>query len=403
MANTSKPYQGSVAAKNLVRAPNVKISAAAEPLTLDPVYAAQSAHLRYVSDRVPGITRVRSGEGFIYYDLNGRIIRNVDELKRIKSIGIPPAWKNVWICPDPNGHIQAVGYDARGRKQYRYHVRWREVRDETKFEHMLTFGRSLPRIRQRVETGLRLPDLPREKVLAAVVRLMERTLGRIGNPEYAKQNKTFGLTTLRHDHVRIVKGRIELDFRGKKGIHHHKVISDPILARILKNCADLPGSELFQYLDEDGRLHHIYSEHVNVYLRETSGHHITAKDFRTWAATNLTVLELAFLHEPKPTRKGVVLVVKRVAAQLGNTPAVCRKSYIHPRVLACYTDGSLRPTLVMIEKSVREPELWAVEGVVMRLLVEWHAGGAKATDAAAKAVRVALGEIKPRRESAIVL
>jgi DNA topoisomerase I len=247
------------------------------------------------------------------------------------------------------------------------------VRDETKFEHMLTFGRSLPLIRRRVEADLQLPHLPREKVLAAVVRLMERTLGRVGNPEYAKQNKTSGLTTLRHDHVRIVQGRIELDFRGTKGIHHHRVVSDPVLAQILEKCADLPGSELFQYLDEEGKLHHIYSEHVNDYLRDFRPLHHgqglpylgSYKPHRAGAGVSARTQS----HQKRRRERG-----ERVAEQLGNTPAVCRKSYIHPPVLACYVDGSLQPTLVMIEKSVREPELWAVEGVVMRLLAEWHGG-----------------------------
>jgi DNA topoisomerase-1 len=354
--------------------------------------AAEAAHLHYVNDRLPGIRRLRAGHGFVYRGPGGGILRDPEELRRIKALGIPPAWTDVWICPDPDGHLQAVGYDACGRKQYRYHPRWREVRDETKFEHLLTFGRALPRIRRRVEADLRRRGLPREKVLAAVVRLLERTLGRVGNPEYARQNNTFGLTTLRHDHVQVVGGRIELDFRGKHGIHHHEVVSDPILARILKNCHELPGSELFQYLDEAGERHHVSSGHVNAYLRQVSGHHLTAKDFRTWAATNLAVLEMVTLHEPRPTRKGVVAVVSRVAAQLGNTAAVCRKAYIHPRVLASYLDGSLRPTLGLLQASVREPEMYAVEGVVLRLLAEWHAGGRRATEAADKAVRLALGE-----------
>jgi DNA topoisomerase-1 len=361
-----------------------------DPPAIDPLVAAEIARLNYVSDRVPGIRRVRAGNGFRYRDAEGRLVTGPDVLHRIQSLGIPPAWTDVWICPDPDGHIQAVGYDARGRKQYRYHPRWREVRDETKFEHMLTFGQALPRIRQRVAADLRCRGLPREKVLASVVRLMERSLARVGNPEYARENESFGLTTLRRDHVRIEGGRIELDFRGKAGVHHHKVISDPVLARILRSCQELPGSELFQYLDEAGVSHRISSEHVNAYLREISGHHITAKDYRTWAATNLAVLEMALLQEPRPTRKGVVTVVKRVAEQLGNTPAVCRKSYIHPRALASYLDGSLRPTLESIEKSIRVPEMWAVEGVVMKLLAQWHPGGRAATDAADRAVSRAL-------------
>ena len=370
-----------------------RLAAIADPATIDPLVAAKAANLVYVSDRIPGITRLRAGRGFVYRDRAGRAIRDPDELSRIQSLGIPPAWTHVWICPDPDGHIQAVGYDARGRKQYRYHARWREVRDETKFEHMLTFGRALPRIRQRVQADLRRRGLAREKVLAAVVRLMERTLGRVGNPAYARENQSFGLTTLRHDHVRITpKGQVELEFRGKAGVHYHKLITDPVLNRILRNCQDLPGSELFQYPDESGMLRRISSGHVNAYLRDISGHHVTAKDFRTWAATNLAVLEMALLHEPRPTKKGTVAIVKRVAEQLGNTPAVCRKSYIHPRVLACYLDGTLLPTLAMLEASVRAPGMWAVEGVVMRLLAEWHAGGRKATEAADRAVRRALGE-----------
>jgi DNA topoisomerase-1 len=373
-------------------APRSGIGIVADPPTYDPVVAAAVAELHYVSDRIPGITRERAGNDFVYRAPDGRIIHDPETLRRIRSLAIPPAWTRVWICPDPDGHLQAVGYDARGRKQYKYHPRWRAVRDETKFEHMLTFGRALPKIRQRVERDLNRPGLPREKVLAAVVRLMERTLGRVGNPEYAKQNNSFGLTTLRDDHVRIEGGRIELDFRGKHGIQHHKVVSDPKLARILKNCQELPGQELFKYIDEDGALHHVTSEHVNAYLRETTGHHITAKDFRTWAATNLAVLEIIALNEPRPTRKGVVTVVKHVAAQLGNTPAVCRSSYIHPRVLASYLDGSLRPTLAEAETSIRAPEMWAVEGLVIRLLKEWESGGSAATAAADRAVSKALGE-----------
>jgi DNA topoisomerase-1 len=357
--------------------------------TFDPLVAAEVAKLRYVSDRVPGIARLRSGESFVYRDPQGRPIRDAAELARFKALRIPPAWTDVWICPDPNGHIQAVGRDARGRKQYLYHPRWREVRDGTKFAHMLTFGKALPRIRRQVERDIRRRGLPREKILAAVVRLMERTLGRVGNSEYARQNESFGLTTLRRDHVRFAGGSIELDFRGKHGVHQHKVISDPTLARILRGCHELPGSELFKYLDEDGTLHHISSEHVNAYLRDCSGHHITAKDFRTWAATNLAVLEMVPLRQAKPTKRAVAGVVKRVAEQLGNTPAVCRKSYIHPRVLACYLDGSLKPTLAMIASSIRAPELYAVEGVVMRLLRKWTA-----------ADKLIAGALAPRQQPA---
>jgi DNA topoisomerase-1 len=341
-----------------------------EPPTLDPLIAAEVAQLRYVGDRMSGIRRRRAGKhGFDYYDPAGRLIRDADELRR--------------ICPDPNGHLQAVGRDARGRKQYLYHARWREVRDETKFEHMLAFGRALPLIRQRVEADLNRRGLPHEKVLAAVVRLMERSLARVGNPEYAKQNDSFGLTTLRDDHVRLEGGRIVLDFRGKHGVLQHKVISDAKLARILKYCHDLPGSELFKYVNEAGEVRHISSEDVNRYLRDTAGRHITAKDFRTWAATSLAVLQIAALGDAKPTKKAAAAVVKRVAEQLGNTPAVCRKSYIHPRLLSSYLDGSLQPVLATMQQCTRAPELWAVEALVMRLLAFWEkTGGSVVADRA---------------------
>lgn len=304
--------------------------------------AAKAAHLRYVSDRQPGITTERTKDGFVYRNSQGSTINDRGELARIRAIAVPPAWTAVWICPHRNGHIQATGRDSRGRKQYRYHSQWRSVRDETKFEHMLVFGGALSAIRSRVEADLAKPGLPREKVLAAVVRLMERTFARVGNSEYARHNESFGLTTLRNRHVRVSRERIELDFRAKSGIQHHSVVTDRKLARIIKNCRDLPGSELFQYLDEDGTRHSIDSGDVNDYLREVSGREITAKDFRTWAATNLAVLATLQLNEGKPTKKGSLQIVKQVAEQLGNTPAVCRKSYIHPMVLENYLDGALK-------------------------------------------------------------
>jgi DNA topoisomerase-1 len=299
-------------------------SAPADPASLLSINAAQlaarNAHLRYVSDQRPGIARERRVDGFIYRDREGYVINDRDELARINALAVPPAWTDVWICADRNGHIQAVGRDARGRKQYRYHARWRSVRDETKYEHILAFGRALPAIRRQVENDLAKPGLPREKVLTAVVRLMERTLARVGNPGYARQNESFGLTTLRNRHIRITRGQIELDFRAKHGIRHHSVISDRKLARILRNCRELPGSELFQYVDEGGKRHAIDSGEVNDYLRDVSGREITAKDFRAWAATNLAVLALHQLNEKKPTKKGCLQVVKQVAGQLGTRP-----------------------------------------------------------------------------------
>jgi DNA topoisomerase-1 len=323
-----------------------------------------------VSDRQPGITRHAVAGGFVYRDPKGKVIKDAAELARIKALAVPPAWTDVWICPLGNGHLQATGRDARRRKQYRYHARWRRTRDETKYDRMLDFGRALPAIRRRIEADLGLPGLPREKVLAAVVRLLEDTLARVGNPEYAAQNNTFGLTTLRNRHVRIVGGRIELDFRAKHGIRHVSLVSDRKLARVVKNCRDLPGSELFQYIDEAGERHCIDSADVNDYLREISGRDISAKDFRTWAATNLAVLALAEQEEEKPTKKAQIEAIKQVAKRLGNTPAVCRKCYLHPAVLDGYFDGSLRKTLAAVEQEGEPPEMWRIERIVMRFLAE---------------------------------
>jgi DNA topoisomerase-1 len=260
----------------------------------------------------------------------------------------PPAYRDVWICRAPNGHLQAVGRDARGRKQYRYHPRWRAVRDESKYHKMLVFGRVLPRIRRRVGRDLGKPGLPREKVLATIVRLLERTLARIGNEEYARTNKSFGLTTLRHRHVRIKGGELIFDFRAKHGIRSHIDLQDRKLARIVGKCQDLPGQELFQYVNHDGTVHAVGSEDVNAYLREISGEEITAKDFRTWAATNLAALALreleAFDSEGR-AKRNIVAAVESVAKILGNTPAICRKCYIHPAIIKGYLDGSLLEAL----------------------------------------------------------
>lgn len=340
-----------------------------DPPTVDPRIAARAARLRHVSDTAPGLTRRRAGRGFVYRDPDGRTVRDAATLQRIRSLGIPPAWRDVWICPHAHGHLQAVGYDARGRKQYRYHPRWREVRDQTKFGHMLTFAAALPAIRARVAADLQLPGLPRDKVLAAVVRLMERTLGRIGNLEYAQQNESFGLTTLRRRHVRVQGGRIELDFAGKHGVRYHNVVSDALLARIIRRCTDLPGSELFKYTDERGRPHRVSSEHVNRYLGRISGQHITAKDFRTWAAACLAVLAAAQQGDAPPTAHAAAAVVQAVAAQLGNTPAVCRKSYIHPRLLAGLLDGSLQPHLKALQGGAA---LADAERLVAQLLALWE-------------------------------
>ena len=315
---------------------------------LDPLVAAKRARLRHVRDDRPGITRHNARNGFDYRAPDGALIGDVATLRRIKSLVIPPAWTDVWICPHPNGHVQATGRDARGRKQYRYHPRWRETRDETKYGKMLLFSRVLPLIRRRVAADLRRPGLPRERVLAAIVRLLELTLFRIGNVEYSKANKSFGLTTLRDRHVQIEGDHIRLCFRGKSGVQHEGDINDRRLARIIKNCRDLPGYELFQYLDDDGHRHAVDSADVNDYLREISGEDVTAKDFRTWAGTNLAAIALqqfeAFDSEAK-RRRAILRAVEHVAKHLGNTVAVCRKCYIHPAIFEGYLDGSLLQTL----------------------------------------------------------
>lgn len=337
--------------------------------------AAKAARLRYVSDREPGITRAKAARGgFVYRDPSGKVIRGAAELARIKALAVPPAWTEVWICCEASGHLQATGRDARGRKQYRYHPRWRRTRDETKYEHMLEFGRALPAIRRRVEADLARPGLPREKVIAAVVRLMEDTLARVGNPEYAAQNNTFGLTTLRNRHVRILGGRIELDFRAKHGIRHVSRVSDRKLARVVKNCRDLPGSELFQYLDEAGERHCIDSADVNDYLRGISGREITAKDFRTWAATSLALVTLAGEEREPPTHKAQVEAIKRVAKRLGNTPAICRKCYIHPAVLEGHLNGSLPRMLAAVGQEETPARMWRIERAVMRFLARQASG-----------------------------
>ena len=318
----------------------------ARTLTPAPVDAARSAGLRHVSDGNPGITRTMSSLGFKYYRADGRVIRQPSELKRIASLVIPPAWTDVWICPDPRGHIQATGRDARGRKQYRYHPDWRRVRDDTKYERLPAFAAALPKIRMRTSGDLARAGLPREKVLAAVVRLLEKSLIRVGNEEYAKDNHSFGLTTFRNRHVRVRGSQVDFEFRGKSGKRHSIRISDRRLAQIVKHCRDLPGQELFQYVDDDGRRCQIGSGDVNAYLREISGEDFTAKDFRTWFGTVLACTALRAMSATAATSgslasKQVVEAIDAVAGVLGNTRAVCRKSYIHPGVIEAYTDGTI--------------------------------------------------------------
>ena len=336
-------------------------------LVLDPVESSKLAGLRYVTDATPGITRKRRGKYFQYFDPEGKPIRDKDVLARIKSLAIPPAWTNVWICPRANGHLQATGRDAKGRKQSRYHPRWREVRDETKYERMRLFGEALPVIRERVEKDLALPGLPREKVLATIVRLLETTFIRVGNEEYAKENHSYGLTTMRTKHVDVDGSTVQFKFRGKSGKRHMIDINDRRLARIIKRCLDLPGYELFQYEDNDGSAHSIDSSDVNEYLRTITEQPFTAKDFRTWAGTVLACLELRALElceTQTQAKKNIVQAIKNVAERLGNTPAVCRKCYVHPAVLDCYLRGDLVRILEAAEKkaaknthSLREEEV----------------------------------------------
>jgi DNA topoisomerase I len=312
--------------------------------SLDPVESARLAGLRYVSDNQPGIRRKATGKGVTYVRPDGSTLTDDEDLNRIKRLAIPPAWTDVWICANPRGHLQATGRDARGRKQYRYHPRYREVRDEAKYGRMLAFAGALPQIRARVEEDLRKPGLPREKVLATVVRLLEATLIRVGNEEYARTNKSFGLTTMRDRHVEVAGSRVFFRFRGKSGKQHKVILSDRRLATIVKRCRDIPGSELFQYVDDEGQPQTIDSGDVNDYLREITGEDFTAKDFRTWSGTVLAALALAEFEafdNQTQAKKNLVAAIERVAEKLGNTTSVCRKCYIHPAIIDSYLDGTI--------------------------------------------------------------
>jgi DNA topoisomerase-1 len=310
----------------------------------DPRQAAKAANLCYVCDTKPGFTRALKGEHFHFYDLAGAEITDPHKIQRIRKLAIPPAYKDVWICPKANGHLQASGRDARGRKQYRYHVKWREIRDEGKYGRMLTFGAKLPNIRAQVDRDLSRPGLPKKKVLASVVRLLEKTLIRVGNEEYAKQNHSFGLTTFRNRHAVVKGAHVTFDFRGKHGIDHHIDLQDRRLAKIVDRMHHIPGQDLFQFLDADGNHHAVTSDDVNAYLHEIAGDEFTAKDFRTWAATNLAALALAefeLADSAAKQKKNIVQAVETVAKKLGNTPSVCRKCYIHPEIFNGYLDGTL--------------------------------------------------------------
>ncbi|WP_135470449.1 DNA topoisomerase IB [Crenalkalicoccus roseus] len=306
--------------------------------------AAREAGLRHVSDEAPGILRRRAGRGFTYRLPEGGPVRDAATLRRIRALAIPPAWTQVWICPDPDGHIQATGRDQKGRKQYRYHPRWRAVRDAAKYGHMLEFARALPGIRARVQADMRLPGLPRERVLATVVHLLEATLIRVGNDDYAARNGSYGLTTLRARHVQVDGAALRFAFRGKSGRVWRLRVTDRRVARIARACQELPGQELFQYLDAEGAVRDVTSGDVNAYLREISGRDITAKDFRTWAGTVLAAMalrELGAVDGQAAAKRNITAAIERVAARLGNTPTICRQCYVHPQVFDAYLEGDL--------------------------------------------------------------
>ena len=318
--------------------------AAATPGIVDAKEAAAEAGLRYVSDERPGITRRRSGTGFAYRMPDGSPVRDKAALERIRSLAIPPAYRDVWICPHANGHIQATGRDDKGRKQYRYHTRWREVRDAAKFEHIMEFAAALPDIRARVDADMKKPGMPREKVLATVVHLLETTLIRVGNDDYAKQNGSFGLTTLRNRHVEVDGSALRFSFKGKSGKNWRLGVKDRRVARIVRQCQELPGQELFQYLDADGQPRDVTSDDVNEYLREIAGAEVTAKDFRTWAGTVLAALALQECERfstQAAAKRNIRAAIESVSARLGNTPTICRKCYVHPEILDCYLDEAL--------------------------------------------------------------
>jgi DNA topoisomerase-1 len=323
--------------------------AAVENQLPDPKAFAKAAGLKYIMDVGPGIKRVGTSlKNFKFVSPTGKVVRDPATLRRIRSLAIPPAWTDVWICPDPDGHVQATGKDARGRKQYRYHPMWRSARDETKFHRMIAFGRALPKIRKVTSKHLKIKGLPKQKVLAAIVQLLEKTLIRVGNDEYAKTNDSFGLTTIQDKHVEVNGGKVNFGFKGKSGVEHEIELNSPGLAKIVKQCQDLPGQELFGYINDRGEQVDVKSQDVNEYLREITGEEFTAKDFRTWNGTVLAAKALQEIEKftsEAQAKRNVLRAVEEVAKRLGNTRSVCRKCYVHPAVIDAYMDGSLLETL----------------------------------------------------------
>jgi len=344
----------------------------------DPTVAAKAAGLRYVNDTRPGIRR-KDGK---FFDAAGAPVTDEATLARIKALVIPPAWTDVWICAQANGHLQATGRDARGRKQYRYHAKWRTVRDDVKYERMLNFGKALPAIRAEVDRALKLPGLPREKVLATIVYLLEATMMRIGNEEYARTNKSFGLTTLHNRHVKVAGSDIAFHFRGKSGVFHDIELHDRRLAKIIARTRELPGQELFQYIDKDGERHSVDSSDVNDYLRTITGEEYTAKDFRTWSGTVLAALALQEFEKfdsETQAKKNIVRAIESVAARLGNTPSICRKCYVHPAVLEAYLEGSVLAALRTTSEKALVADLHALtpdEEAVLAMLQQRLSGAA---------------------------
>jgi DNA topoisomerase-1 len=355
-----------------MRAAARRRTAQAQPI--DPVESAKIAGLRYVSDvRMRGIRRIGRQNRFRYVGLNGHTIADRAELQRIKALAIPPAWTDVWICPTAAGHLQATGRDARGRKQYRYHSRWRQVRDEVKYGRLVAFARALPRIRVRTDADLKRSGLPREKVLAAVVQLLEKTLIRVGNEEYARQNRSFGLTTMREQHATIAGSTMRFVFRGKSGIEHSVDLRDARLARIVKACRDLPGYELFGYVDGHGERQVIDSADVNAYVREISGEDFTAKDFRTWAGTVLAAKALAGVRtfaSNGEAKRNIARAIESVAKRLGNTETVCRKCYIHPAVFDAYLDGATIDTVRRADRLTKKARVLTDEEAAVVGIIE---------------------------------
>ena len=354
------------------RGTNIRNGKVIKPeVAADSEEAAKEAGLRYVSDEGPGYTRKPRGKHFEYFDTEGKPIRDEQRLLRIKRLAIPPAWADVWICPSANGHIQATGRDARGRKQYRYHERWREVRDENKFERLAQFAKALPDMRRRVAQDLKLTGLPRRKVLATIVRLLERTFIRIGNEEYARENKSFGLTTLKNRHVKVKGARARFQFRGKSGRQHEVDVTDIRMAKVIAKCQDLPGQDLFQYVDEDGEVQDVTSQDVNDYLREIAGGEFTAKDFRTWGGTVLTAIALSrqeTFQTKKQAKSNIKTAICAVAELLGNTPAVCRKCYVHPVIVEAYLNRIQIAGLNGAGRTLKLSDLRAAERAVLKFL-----------------------------------